>query len=240
MTGMSPVASLNGAASRGWGPARQTLRALLARHPILGVSAAVLEAVVGRVEFACWRPGQDVATSDEAPAGIRFVVGGVVKLVCDGARGGAVTVQLIGPGGLLHLAHVPVDTVSRVRAVAHTPTLVAVLPAGAWREVACHLRVDEALRLAEGAWQTLSRRLYEKCSLLALPIRLRVLQELHALARDFGSPHPAGVCIDLPLSHADLASLVGAARANVTRAVVALRLEGVLAHTSGRIVLAAA
>jgi CRP/FNR family transcriptional regulator len=236
---MTPAPSVNGVLSRGWGPARQTLRALLARHPVLGLSAGALEALVSRVDFACWRPGQEVAASDDEIVGLRVVVGGVVKIVCEGARGGTVTVQLLGPGGLLHLAGVPADTVCRVRAVAHTPSLVGMLPAGAWREVACHLRVDEALRLADGAWQTLSRRLYEKCTLLVLPIRVRVLQELRTLARDFGKPHPAGVCIDLPLSHADLASLIGAARANVTRALVGLRAEGVLAAIPGRLVLAA-
>lgn len=237
---MTSAPGLNGAATRGWGPARQTLRALLARQPVTRLSAGVLEALVSRVEFGCWRPGHEVTTSDEEPAGVRVVVGGVVKIVCHGTRGGAVTVQLVGPGGLVHLADVPADTVCRVRAVAHTPALVGLLPAGAWRDVACHLRVDETLRLADGAWQTLSRRLYEKCALLAQPLRARVLQELHTLARDFGTPHPAGVCIDLPLSHSDLASLVGAARANVTRAVVALRAEGLLAPIPGRLVLATA
>jgi CRP/FNR family transcriptional regulator, cyclic AMP receptor protein len=238
MTGVAPAPGINGALGRAWGPARQTLRALLARHPVLGMSTGALEAVVSRVDFACWRPGQEVAASDDETAGLRLVVGGVVKIVCHGTSGGAVTVQLVGPGGLVHLAGIPPETVCRVEAVAHTPALVAVLPAGTWREVACHVRVDEALRLAEGAWQSLSRRLYEKCTLLTLPIRDRVLHELRALARDFGKPHPAGVCIEVRLSHADLASLIGAARANVTRALVTLRAEGVLAATSGRLVLA--
>ncbi len=236
---MTPDAGLNGTASRGWGPARQTLRTLLARHPALAPSPGALELLVNRVEFACWRAGQEVTASDQRPDGVRIVVGGIVKIVCHGAGGGAVTAQLVGPGGVLMLAEVPADVVCRVRAVAHTAALVAVLPTGAWREVACQLRVEDAVRLAGCAWQTLSRRLCEKCVLLAQPIRVRVLQELRGLARDFGRPHPAGVCIDLPLSHADLASLVGAARANVTRAVAALRADGVLAAIPGRIVLAA-
>lgn len=233
-------AAVSGGVSRGWGPARQTLRTLLLRHAALGLSATALETLVNRTEFACWRAGQEVATSDERPSGLRIVVGGVVKVVCHGVYGGAVTVQLIGPGGLLHLAGAPAGIVCRVRAVAHTPALVGVLPPGVWRELIGHLRVEETLRLGECAWQGLTRRLYEKCALLAQPIRLRVLLELRSLARDFGSPHPAGICVDLPLSHADLACLVGAARANVTRAVAALRAEGALACVSGRFVLAAA
>jgi CRP-like cAMP-binding protein len=236
---MTPELALNGSPGRGWGPARQTLRALLAQHTTLGLSAGTLEALVARAEFGCWHTGQEVAASNEQPAGLRVVVGGVVQLVCHGRGGGAVTVQLVGAGGLLHLTGVPPDTVHRVCAVAHTPALVAVLPPGTGRDVACHLRVEEALRLVACAWQTLSRRLYEKSALLALPVRARVLQELRSLAHDFGRPHPAGVCVDVPISHADLASLVGAARANVTRALGSLRAEGVLTAVGGRLVLRA-
>ena len=81
MTGVAPAPGINGALGRAWGPARQTLRALLARHPLLGMSTGALEAVVSRVEFACWRPGQEIAASDDETAGLRLVVGGVVKIV---------------------------------------------------------------------------------------------------------------------------------------------------------------
>jgi len=236
---MTPQCAAHGMPSRTWGPARQTLRSLLARNPALGLSACALEAVVCRMEFVSWRPGQEV-TSDHETDALRIVVGGVVKVLCESARGGPITVELVGPGGFLHLVTGSPDEVWRVHAVAHTPALVGILADSAWREVACHLRVEEGLRLAACAWQTLSRRLYEKCALLAQPIRGRVLHELRVLAHEFGSPHPAGTCIDLPLSHADLASLVGAARANVTRAVGALRAAGLLAPTPGRLVLTCA
>src|SRR5262249_38555483 len=149
-------------------------------------------------------------------------------------------VRFSAPRGVQTLAPGPSGPVPRVRAVAHTPVLVAPLADSSWREVACHVRVQESLRLAAYAWRTLSRRLYEKCTLLAQPIRVRVLHELRVLAHDFGVPHPAGVGLNLRLRPTHLASLVGAARANVTRAVCALRSDGVLASTPGRLVLTAA
>src|SRR5262249_37393209 len=224
---------------RGWGAARNTLRALLAREVGLGLSAATIEAVVCRVEFVGWRPRQEV-TSDRETHGIPMRVGGGPKLLCHTDNDAPRTGQFIPPGGFLHVVLGRSHTVHRVRAVAHTPVLVAHLADASWREVACHVRVQESLRLAAYAWQTLSRRLYEKCTLLAQPIRVRVVHELRVLAHDFGVPHPAGVGLNLRLRPTHLASLVGAARANVTRAVCALRSDGVLASTPGRLVLTAA
>lgn len=237
---MTPEAVLNGQASRGWGPARQTLRVLLARQAALAFAPPVLDALISRVRFTCSGPGQEVAASDDAPAAVHIVVGGVVKIVCEGAHGKPVVAHMAGPGGVLHLPAGSRGTVRRVWVAAHTTALVASLAHADWLEVACHMRVEDTFRLVSCAWQSWSVRLCEKCVLLALPVRARVLHELQVLARDFGSPHPAGVCIDLPLSHADLAALVGAARANVTRALGALRATGVLAAVPGRLVLTAA
>ena len=224
---------------RGWGPARQTLRALLARQADLGLSTAAVEAMVCRMSFLCCQAGQEVVP-EGGPAGVvGVVVGGVVKIICDSPSSKPITVEMVGAGGILQLDADACPSGYDVMAVAHTPALIAYLPSTAWREVACHLRVEECLRLAARTWRTLSRRLYERSALLAMSVPGRVLHQLNVLARDFGRPHPSGVCIDLPLSHADLAALVGAARANVTRAVVALRASGHLLRVPGRFVLAA-
>src|SRR5207247_4409876 len=77
------------------------------------------------------------------------------------------------------------------------------------------------------------------CLLLTMPLRERVLLELVELARLFGRPHEAGTLIDLALRHADLADLVGGARANVSRAVAQLRHAGRIDVVGGRFVLPA-
>src|SRR5262249_1920330 len=103
----------------------------------------------------------------------------------------------------------------------------------------CHLRVEECLRLAARTWKTLSRRLYERSALLAMPVPGRGLHQLNVLAPDFGRPPPSGGCIDLPLSHPDLAPPVGPPRATAPRAVAALRAPGHLLGVPGRLVPAA-
>ena len=63
------------------------------------------------------------------------------------------------------------------------------------------------------------------------------MSELDQLACDFGRPVSDGTLIDLPLIHRDLAKLVVASRANVTRRLCALRHSRTIDVVSRRIVL---
>src|SRR5262249_52624754 len=236
---MTPEPMLDERGARSWGPARQTLRALLARQADLGLSTAAVEAMVCRVHFLCCRAGEEIVSGAGQAGGGGLLGRGGGGGGCEGPSAKPITVQMVGAGGIIQLDAATCDSGSDVVAIAHTPTLVAYLPSAAWREVACHLRVEESLRLAGRAWQTLSRRLYERSGLLAMPVADRGLHQLRLRARALGRARPDGVCIDLPLSHADLAGMVGAARANVTRAIGALRAAGRLVRAPGRFVLAA-
>src|SRR5262249_29441946 len=87
----------------------------------------------------------------------------------------------------------------------------------------------------EIAW--LQRLATDKCRLASIQICERLARELGVLARDFGRPVADGVLIDLPLIHMDLAKLVVASRANVTRAIGALRRAERIDVVSRRIIV---
>src|SRR5437667_436387 len=93
------------------------------------------------------------------------------------------------------------------------------------------------LGLTAYSWRALSWLLYEKCLLLTMPLRDRLVHELEVLAHDFGQPDPAGVLIDLPLTQADLAELVVGSRAKVSRCVADLRRAGKLEVSGRRLIL---
>src|SRR3989442_8452846 len=103
--------------------------------------------------------------------------------------------------------------------------VVAALPAG------------RALQLMAYSWRALSRLLYEKCLLLTMPLRDRLVHELEVLAHDFGQSDPEGLVIDLPLTQADLAELVVGSRAKVSRRVTDLRRAGKLEVSGRRLIL---
>src|SRR2546422_8741090 len=99
--------------------------------------------------------------------------------------------------------------------------------------VVAGLPAGRALQLMAYSWRALSWLLYEKCLLLTMPLRDRLVHELEVLAPDFGQPDPAGVLIDLPLTQADLAGLGGGSRAQGSRRVAGPRRGGELGG-SGR------
>ena len=71
-----------------------------------------------------------------------------------------------------------------------------------------------------------------------LDVAGRLERRLEDLAERFGVPVPGGVRIALPLTHEELASLVGATRESVSRAMSSLRAAGrVRTNGRGRIVL---
>ena len=64
-----------------------------------------------------------------------------------------------------------------------------------------------------------------------------MLFELRLLARDFGQPVAGGSLIDIPLTLADLAALVGASRGASSRALERLRLAGAIERKGTSLVL---
>ena len=56
----------------------------------------------------------------------------------------------------------------------------------------------------------------------------RVMGILALLAEQFGQPHPEGMLVDVRLTHAQLATAVGATRATVTRCLGDLRTRNLL------------
>jgi CRP/FNR family transcriptional regulator, cyclic AMP receptor protein len=209
-------------------PAKATLRSLLSLHAgRLGLTASAIEALVSQSQVTHWRAGQQIFAAEDTHDLANFLVAGAVKVICPGQRRFPVLVQMVRPGQFFGLASL-FDR-SRVRqfgAVAHVPALVAMMSQEVITNVFAGLPPGNALQLMAYSWRALSRLLYEKCLLLTMPLRERLLHELEMLAHDFGEPRAAGTLIDLPLTHADLAQLVVGSRAKVSRCVAELRRSG--------------
>jgi CRP/FNR family cyclic AMP-dependent transcriptional regulator len=216
---------------------KAALRTVLVRTaPRLGLTTTAVEAVVTYAQVTTWRRGQAILATGDPHDLAGIVVEGAVRLICDGPDGGRMIAQLAGPGRLFGVA--PSNDRPRLfGAVAHTPSTVAMISRGVMSAILAGLPPGEALRLLLYSWRLSSVLLHDKCLLLMLPLRERLLYELRMLAREFGRPCRDGVCIDVPLRHDDLAALVVATRAKVSRAMAELRALGYVGVVDARIVL---
>lgn len=219
--------------------AKSCLRAQLTRNAgRLGLTTSAVERLVDCAQLTHWRAGQSIFGPDDVDDLTNFVVSGIVRISCPGPAQGRLTVQLVRSGHFFGFAW-PCDARGprRFAAVAHAPSLVAMVSRDVMAATITALPPSAAMRLMGSSWRSVSHLLFEKCELLTLPLRDRVLHELRLLARDFGTPVAGGVLIDVRLTHRDVAELVAATRPNVSRALIALRRAGRIDIVDHRIVL---
>jgi CRP-like cAMP-binding protein len=123
---------------------------------------------------------------------------------------------LYGPGQVL-IAH-PSDTCA-LQLVAHSDVTATLRP---WRDIAHNPSFSERLwiriQLME-AWAAMLARPHLDARLLGL---------LGLLAEQFGHPHNHGTCVDVRLTHTQLATAIGATRSTVTRLIGDLRARGLV------------
>jgi len=219
-------------------PSKFILRNLLrAAAERLGLTDRAIDALVTRSQVIYGRAGQRIVSPDDGAEFLHVLVSGAVRIVCRGARVEPMTVRIVRAGWVLNPAPLTRGVASSFDAEAHVSSAVAVLSRRALEGLLVELPSHRLLRLVVESWTQLAGLVLEKCQLLTMSLRERVLRELEILAGDFGRPHPDGVLIDLPVAHSDLAGLVVATRANVCRAMVSLRRDGRIAYVDRRIVL---
>ena len=144
------------------------------------------------------------------------VVQGVVASTVLHADGAEVLLGLYGPGQQI-VGH-PHDGCC-LQLMAHTPAAVRVTP---WQIARAQPETAERLRfhLAQmEAWAAMQARPH---------LDQRILGLLSLLAEQFGAPHPCGTLLTVRLTHAQLATAVGATRGTVTRTLSDLRTRGLL------------
>jgi CRP/FNR family transcriptional regulator len=223
---------------RALGPsARETLRNLLRRiAPGFQVAPTAIDLIVEHAQVTNWRAGQKIVAPGDPSDFVYFLVGGAVRL--DLQIGGRwLTAGFVPAGNFIGSALPSVRREFPFAAVAHVPSLIALVSHDTMRRTFERLRPEVVYRIVANEVARLQSLVVGKTRLLASPLQDRLTSELAILARDFGRPGSDGILIDLPLIHRDLAQLVVASRANVTRALCALRHAGTIDLVSRRILL---
>ncbi len=203
----------------------------------MGLTDRAIEELARSAQLARWRKNQDIFGAEDPSDLVNFLVSGVVKVTCP-AGDGTVCVQLVRPGQFFGPNWYPERDEPRLfGARAFTDCVVAIITSEMLSKVITDSPPASVLRMLALSWRILSRLLYDKCQLLGQGLEDRLRHELAVLGRDFGEPSEGGLLIGLPLTHADLAELAIASRANVARTMKRLERQGAIRKQGRRILL---
>lgn len=185
---------------------------------------AALEAIGRRHRF---RRGSVIFREGTESASVIIVRSGRVKVSSDTASGTEVVLAVRGPGALLgELSAIDGGPRSATVTALETVTALAIPSAQFERHLLEHGRIAFVLM------RELTRRLRDadrqRIEFGAFDTTGRVAARLVELADRFGVPTDDGLRINLPLSQDELAGWIGASREAVTKALRALRQDGLI------------
>jgi CRP/FNR family transcriptional regulator len=178
---------------------------------------ALLEA---RLPIVFWPRGAEIPAPLTRPDHLFLVREGRIALFERTAPGHEIMVTLLESGAVYStLGNASLPSVASLDGSAVSP-----LPAGALESLIA--RYPRLGRNLAGMLSDLARMLGETVALVSeMKVEDRLRARLHQLAERFGVAAPEGVRLELDLTHAQWASLVGASREAVTTAFGKLRTQ---------------
>ena len=199
--------------------------------PNAGLTTEAIDLLVKGAEPVRVPAGRSLYAGHRDADAVVLVLEGAGRVECARGTAQGVILQLVPPGEFVRttavLAGGSVST-PVLRAVAHVDSWVAVIGTSLLATVLARLPGERLVQLMTYSCNALANRLVDHGRMALLRLGDRLLLELGTLAQDFGRPVTGGILIDVRLTHAQLASLVGGSRAAVCRALGALVSRGLL------------
>jgi CRP/FNR family transcriptional regulator, cyclic AMP receptor protein len=178
-------------------------------------------------------PNERLIIQGDSATGVFLLLRGWVKVVGDSADGHAVLLSIRTSGDVVgELA--ALDNMRRSASViAVTHVTARAIPQAQFLAL---LTARPALALAVSRSIAAKMRLatQHRIDVSGVAVLRRVARVLAYLADSYSSPCSEGLRIEVPLSRADLAALVGAAEPSLYRAIASLRARGVLVTRNRR------
>lgn len=195
-----------------------------------------LRSVAGEVTVRSFTRGSEVLTQDQPGRALFVIVSGVAKVVMHGAHGRKNTLSYLNRGDAFGEISMFSGTDCTADVTASTDLTVLELP----KEKLMHLLTSSS-DFAYAIVRTLCERIREADLLindLAFKnLEGRVAAKLIALSEKFGEPTNGSVLIALPITHVELAELVGTSRETVTKIIGLFKKEGSISIEEGQITI---
>lgn len=212
--------------------------ALLRRVPLFaGVNDATLAGLTGRLRRRTYRRGTMIFHKDQPGEGLHVIESGRVRFFLPAEAGEELTIDVAGPGEVFGELALLDGQPRSASAESLEETVTYVLGR---EEFQATLAASPELAAALiGLLSTRLRHVTDYAeSLVFLDVHARVARALLELAGRYGVRGDAqGITIDLELTQTDLATMVGATRERVNRALAAFREQGLVELRGRQIML---
>jgi CRP/FNR family transcriptional regulator len=194
-------------------------------------SGAALYELASGLHSANFGRREIILTEEALAAGVHILLRGVAKITCLNRHGERVTVALLAPGSIPGFLSLPVSQ-WHFRCEAHSDCRVGSL---SW---------DQFDAITRGAPQSALREFHEN-NLMQwyrffagdLDVRERLVLTLRQLCSCFGVIESRGTLLRVPLSHQDLADLVGASRPRVSEHLAEFEREHLLIRQGRQLIV---
>jgi CRP-like cAMP-binding protein len=163
---------------------------------------------------------RDAALASEA----HILLTGIARITCLKARSERMTVALLAPGPIPELPALPIIK-SSFQCEAYSDCRVGSLGWDDFDRITANAPESASKKFHENDLKQWYRLLLRSSSFLKLGLRERVAIALLELCSDFGVEESRGTLLTVPLSHRDIADLVGASRPRVTEHLAELERE---------------
>ncbi len=211
--------------------------ALLRRVPLFAeLEESELVRLARDLHRCSYAAGQTIFFQGDPGDALYLIETGRVRIYVQTEEGQEVSMTFYGPGDILgELALLDREPRSATAMAVEDSVLLAMSSA----DLARHLRAS--YQLALNLMLILSRKLRQTTgavtSMASLDVNRRTVQKLLQLAEQEGQVTPEGISVRSRLTQGELASLIGASRESVNRALRALVRKGLVSISGSQIIL---
>ncbi|HUI25493.1 MAG TPA: Crp/Fnr family transcriptional regulator [Candidatus Kryptonia bacterium] len=195
-----------------------------------GLDRATVEALLRAATIRYFARGTSVYPQGTHRGSVFVVLSGAVSVSIGLRRGEQILCAFYQPGSMFGFPIVESERPRLSAANAFTTATLAVVPRREFERIIGALPPANVIRFFNRVLERQARFAMRLVHCIALDLRGRLALTILDLMAAFGMPGSHGVQILLPITHTNLAQMVGASRERVSKALAALMRDGLLTY----------
>ena len=195
-----------------------------------GLDRASVDALFAAAIIRHFRRGTSIYPQGTHRGSIFLVLSGEVSMSVLLPNGQRILCAFQQPGAVFGFPIVESERPRWSAADAFTPATVAIVPRREFERVVAALPPAVVIRFFNRVLERQARFSMRLVHCVALDLRGRLALTLVDLATTFGVHERDGLRVDLPITHENLADMVGASRERISKGMAALQAQGLIKY----------